>query len=151
MSLPIQFFSEDISFILKDKIRIRKWLNVVISEEKKRPWYINFIFCSDDYLFELNRTYLKQETFTDILTFPYQDDKNIISGDIFISINRVKENANDFNQDFDNELLRVMVHGILHLVGYSDYGTKEKKIMTKREDYYLKKFFFEFRSSTIYL
>jgi rRNA maturation RNase YbeY len=138
VSLPIQFFSEDILFTLKDKTGIRRWLNDVIREEKKKPWYINFIFCSDSYLFELNKTYLKHETFTDILTFPYQDDKEIISGDIFISITRVKENAIDFDQDFDKELLRVMVHGILHLVGYSDHEKKEKKIMTKREDYYLR-------------
>jgi rRNA maturation RNase YbeY len=141
VSLPIQFFSEDIQFILKDKGGIRKWLNVLIREEKKKPWYINFIFCSDDYLFELNKTYLKHETYTDILTFPYQEDEEIISGDIFISINRVKENAIDFKQDFNKELLRVMVHGILHLIGYSDHGKKEKKVMTEKEDYYLGKIY----------
>ena len=139
MSLPIQFFSEDISFILKDKTGIRKWLNDAIREEKKTPWYINFIFCNDNYLFELNKTYLRHETLTDILTFPYQDEKNIISGDIFISIDRVKENAIEFDQDFNRELLRVMIHGILHLIGYSDHGKEQKKIMTEHEDYYLEK------------
>jgi len=139
VSSPIQFFSEGIPFTLKNKTEIRKWLNVVIREEKKKPWYINFIFCSDDYLLELNRTYLQHETLTDILTFPYQDDTDTISGDIFISIERVKENADEFRQDFEKELQRVMIHGVLHLIGYSDQGKKNKKIMTEREDYYLEK------------
>jgi rRNA maturation RNase YbeY len=139
VSLPIQFFSEDTSFILKNKIVIRKWLNTAILEEKKTPWYINFIFCSDNYLFELNKTYLRHETLTDILTFPYQEEKEVISGDIFISIDRVRENAIEFEQDFEKELLRVMIHGILHLIGYLDHGKKEKKIMTAREDYFLEK------------
>ena len=115
MSYPIQFFSEGISFTLKNKTGIRKWLDLVILGEKKKPWYINIIFCSDDYLFELNKTYLKHETLTDILTFPYQEDQRTITGDIFISVDRVKENAIEFNQDFEKELSRVMVHGILHL------------------------------------
>lgn len=138
MSSAIQFFSEGISFILKNKTGIRKWLNFVIREEKKNPWYINFIFCSDKYLLELNKTYLQHETLTDILTFPYQDDPDTISGDIFISIDRVNENAAEFRQDFEKELQRVMVHGVLHLIGYSDHG-KKKKIMTEREDHYLEK------------
>jgi rRNA maturation RNase YbeY len=138
---PIQFFREEIPFILKDKIHIRRWLDSVILEEKKKPWYINIILTNDEYLFELNKTYLQHETFTDILTFPYQEeDKNIISGDIFISINRVKENASIFKQDFEMELRRVMVHGVLHLIGYNDKGKKEKELMTKKEDYYLEKF-----------
>jgi len=138
---PIQFFREEIPFILKDKIRIRRWLVGVIREERKKPWYINLILTNDEYLLELNKTYLKHETFTDILTFPYQDeDKDIISGDIFISINRVKDNAATFKQDFDIELHRVMVHGILHLIGYNDKGKKEKELMTQKEDYYLDKY-----------
>jgi rRNA maturation RNase YbeY len=139
VSFPIQFFSEGIPFTLKNKAKIRNWLNSVIREEKKNPWYTNFIFCSDDYLLELNRTYLHQETLTDILTFPYQDDKDTISGDIFISIDRVKDNAEEFRQDFEKELQRVMVHGVLHLIGYSDQGKTKKKIMREREDYYLEK------------
>ena len=140
MSSPFQFFSEGISFTLKNKTGIRKWLNLVIREEKKKPWYINFIFCSDGYLLELNKTYLQHDTLTDILTFPYQDDTVTISGDIFISIERVKENAAKFRQDFENELRRVMVHGVLHLSGYSDHGKKNKEIMTGMEDQYLGKF-----------
>ena len=139
MSTPIQFFSEGISFTLKDKTGIRKWLNSVIREEQKIPWYINFIFCGDEYLFELNKTYLKHQTLTDILTFPYEQDADEISGDIFISIDRVIENASEFDQEFNQELKRVIVHGVLHLIGYSD-GGKNKKLMTAKEDYYLSKF-----------
>jgi len=139
VSSPIQFFSEGIPFTLKNKTGISKWLNVVIREEKKKPWYLNFIFCSDEYLLELNKTYLRHETLTDILTFPYQDNPDTISGDIFISIDRVMENAAEFRQDFEKELQRVMVHGVLHLIGYSDHGKKKKKIMTEREDHYLEK------------
>jgi rRNA maturation RNase YbeY len=140
VSFPIQFFSEGIPFVLNNKTATRKWLNAVVREEKKKSWYINFIFCGDDYLLELNRTYLKHETLTDILTFPYLDDPGVISGDIFISIERVKENAEEFRQEFQKELRRVMVHGVLHLIGYSDHGKKMKEIMTQQEDYYLAKF-----------
>ena len=139
MISSIQFFSEGIPYTLKNKTGIRKWLNVVIREEKKNPWYINFIFCSDEYLLELNKSYLKRETLTDILTFPSQDNNDTISGDIFISIDRVKENAAIFQQDLEKELQRVMVHGVLHLIGYSDHGKKKKEIMTEREDHYLEK------------
>jgi rRNA maturation RNase YbeY len=139
VSSSIQFFSEGITFTLKNKTGIRKWLNVVIREEKKKTWYLNFIFCSDTYLLDLNKTYLQHEMLTDILTFPYQDDNDTISGDIFISIDRVKENAAKFRQDLEKELQRVMIHGVLHLIGYSDHGKKKKKIMTEREDHYLKK------------
>ncbi|MCX6244542.1 MAG: rRNA maturation RNase YbeY [Bacteroidetes bacterium] len=137
MSFPIQFFSEDIRFTLKNRSVIRKWLTTVIRAENKNPWYVNFIFCSDEYLFELNKTYLHHLTLTDIITFPYNDDPETVSGDIFISIERVRENAKEFKQEFDRELKRVMVHGVLHLIGYSDKGKKHKEAMTAKEDHYL--------------
>ena len=149
MSFPIQFFSESISFTLKNKIGIRKWLNNVIKEEQHKAWYINFIFCSDDYLLELNKTYLQHETLTDILTFPYDGENGKITGDIFISIDRVKDNALEFNQKFDNELKRVIVHGVLHLIGYSDNETVEKEVMRDKEDYYLSKFNLENKISAL--
>ena len=139
MSFLIQFFSEDIPFVLKNKTGCRRWLNSVIREEKKISGDINFIFCSDEYLLDLNKTYLRHHTLTDILTFPYADDQKTLSGDIFISIERVKDNAARFQQDFDKELKRVMVHGLLHLIGYYDHGKKEKETMTEREDHYLEK------------
>jgi len=140
MSLLIRFFSEDIPFTLKNKTGRRKWLNSVIREETKKNRDINFIFCSDEYLLGLNKTYLQHNTFTDILTFPYPDVENSLSGDIFISIERVRENASMYHQDFEKELMRVMVHGLLHLIGYSDHELRDKGIMTERENHYLEKY-----------
>lgn len=137
MSCNIQFFSEGISFTLKNKTSARNWICEVISAEKKRPWYINFVFCSDDYLFDLNRTFLKRVTLTDVISFNFSDDPGMISGDIYISIERVRKNAEIYLQKFDNELYRVMIHGILHLIGYPDKTKAEKDKMTFLEDKYL--------------
>lgn len=101
------------------------------------PWYINIIFCSDEYLLDLNRNFLKHDTLTDIITFPFMENDDNISGDIYISIPRVKENAENFGQDFEAELQRVMVHGILHLLGYKDKSKIAKAEMTAKEDLYL--------------
>jgi probable rRNA maturation factor len=140
VSFTIQFFTEGVSFTLKDRVSLRRWLNTVIRREGKSPWYINFIFCNDDYLLELNKTYLNHSTLTDILSFSYNDDPGTVSGDIFISLDRVRENAAEYQQEFDRELKRVMVHGILHLIGYSDKGKNEKEKMTEKEDFYLNLF-----------
>ena len=137
MNQKIQFFSEDFNYTPKSKGKLRIWLTSVIKVEKKKPWYINFIFCSDEYLYELNRNYLKHETLTDIITFPFTGEEGNISGDVFISIPRVKENAGKFGQDFESELHRVMIHGILHLLGYKDKSKEEKKEMTAKENQYL--------------
>jgi probable rRNA maturation factor len=137
VSYPIQFFSEGIPFTLKNRSAVRKWLNDVIRSEDKKPWYINFIFCRDDYLLELNKTYLNHSTLTDIITFPYNDNPETVSGDIYISIERVRENATKYRQEFNQELKRVMVHGVLHLIGYSDKRKKEKAQMTAKEDFHL--------------
>ena len=139
MKYSIRFFSEDIDFILKDKIRVRNWLKKVIAEENKGPFHINYIFCSDGYLLELNKKYLNHSTLTDILTFPDTTPSGEESGEIYISIDRIKENASKFKQSFEKELYRVMVHGILHLSGYKDKSENEKKLMTMMEDYYLDK------------
>lgn len=137
MDRKIQFFSEETSFTPRNKGKIRTWLSTVILTEKKTPWYINFIFCTDEYLLELNRNYLKHETLTDIITFPSENEGEGISGDIYISIPRVRENAVKFGQNFETELHRVMVHGILHLVGYQDKRKSQKAMMTERENHYL--------------
>ena len=97
---------------------------------------LNFIFCDDEFLFEINNTYLRRDSLTDIITFDYSN-KNNISGDIFISIDRVKANALSFNESFEDELKRVIIHGVLHLLGYKDKSKKEKKIMREKEDFYL--------------
>jgi rRNA maturation RNase YbeY len=133
----IQFFSEGTSFILKNKNTIRSWLLKAISEENKKPWYINFIFCNDDYLLELNQIYLDHNTLTDILTFPFAERPDIVSGDIFISIDRVEENAKSFGEPEDRELRRVIIHGVLHLIGYKDKTRIDREIMRGKENYYL--------------
>ncbi len=140
MNSKIQFFSEGTSFILKNKNAIRAWLIRTISEENKKPWYINFIFCNDDYLLELNKVYLNHITLTDILTFPFAEQPEIISGDIYISIERVVENAENFGEPKDRELRRVMIHGVLHLLGYRDKTGMEKRKMREKEDYHLNKY-----------
>ena len=137
MSSPIQFFSEDTEFVLKSKTVIRRWITGVIRDNNRRPWYLNFIFCSDEYLLELNRTYLKHDTFTDILTFPYDDDPELVSGDIFISVERVHENAKKFGQNIEQEMCRVMVHGVLHLIGFDDHGKAKRMKMREMEEKYL--------------
>ena len=139
MNSKIQFFSEGTSFILKNKTSIRSWLINSIKEEKKKPWYINFIFCNDTYLLELNKTYLHHNSLTDILTFTFADDPDIITGDIYISIERTEENAKNFGEPREREIRRVMIHGILHLIGYGDKTNVERMEMKEKEDYYLNK------------
>lgn len=135
--LPINFFQEDISFTLKEKTAVRTWVNETISAEKHSLDELNFIFCSDNYLLDINRQYLNHDTFTDIITFDNSEEVDVIFGDIFISIERVKENAKNFNVAFKDELHRVMIHGTLHLLGYPDKKKEEKALMTGKEDFYL--------------
>ena len=111
---------------------------VAVKKEGYAAHYIQFVFCSDVYLLELNQQYLHHDTLTDIITFDYREGKKI-SGDIFISIDRVRENAGKFNVLFKEELHRVMIHGILHLCGYKDKDKKSKMLMTEKEDFYLRK------------
>ena len=133
----IRFFSEDVPFRLKGKTKIRQWIHEVILHEKKNAGIINFIFCTDDYLLQLNETFLKHDNYTDILTFPDTEDPAVIAGDIFISIPRVTDNAATFEQAFEQELYRVMVHGVLHLIGYKDKTKAERIRMTAKEDEFL--------------
>ncbi len=134
--MSIQYFSEDVSI---PKIRRRNtatWIKNVITSEGKVLGDISFIFCSDDYLLEVNRKYLGHDYYTDIITFDYVNDL-IISGDIFISLDRVRENAGEFKTTFGDELNRILVHGVLHLLGYKDKSKKDKNLMTEKEDFYL--------------
>jgi probable rRNA maturation factor len=135
----IRFFSEEIKFTLKHKIKTKKWLTGVIRAENKSLKDISYIFCSDEYLLQLNQKYLRHNTLTDILTFPDPSDPEKLSGEIYISVIRVKENSENYLQLFDIELARVMVHGILHLLGYNDKTPEEKEIMTRKENHYLEK------------
>ena len=131
-------FHYEINFSLKNKVTISKWIDHTIRTENKITGDINYIFCSDDYLLDRNIKYLKHDSLTDIITFNYCEG-NKINCDIMISIDRVKENSSIFESSFLEELYRVMIHGILHLVGYDDKTEKEKNIMRKKEDFYLKK------------
>lgn len=120
--------------------RIKAWLLEIISRENAVAAHINIILTSDDHLLELNREFLTRDYFTDIITFDFSEG-NRLSGDLFISLERVRENAKQLNVAEKEELLRVIAHGILHLLGYNDKTGREKNLMRKKEDYYLKKIF----------
>jgi len=128
----ITFQAEDIDFQLSEEEQILNWITKVISQENGELNFLNYIFCNDNYLIKLNREYLQHDTLTDIITFHYSE--TVIESDIFISVERVKENATSLNTDFDTELKRVMVHGVLHLLGYPDKTKEEKTIMRAKED-----------------
>lgn len=138
MKENINFINNDISFLLRNKKKTREWINNAVHEEDKYTGTLSYIFCSDEYLLSINEMYLKSDYLTDIISFDYTEDK-IISGDMLISIDRVKENAKIYKTTFQKELMRVMIHGILHLCGYKDKTEKEKKCMKEKEDYYLNK------------
>jgi len=136
MHAVIGFYAENITFSLKRKKVITTWLLEIIRSENKTAKNISYIFCDDSFLLEMNQRFLNHNTFTDTITFDYNEG-NEISGDIFISIDRVGENAEKFNTKFTNELYRVMCHGTLHLAGYSDKKTSERLDMRAKEDHYL--------------
>jgi probable rRNA maturation factor len=136
----ITFNNADINYKLKDKNGLRKWITTVVQNKSRRVGDIAFIFCSDDYLLEINKQYLNHNTFTDIITFDYSKEtpKLPISGDIYISIDRIKENAIKFATNEKNELHRILIHGVLHLLGYTDKTKSAKAEMTLQEDESLK-------------
>ena len=135
----ISYYFEDIDFKLKDKIRIRKWLRLVAESEIFVLGDISIIFCSDNYILDINQKYLQHDYFTDIITFDYTEG-NRISGDLFISIDSVRENSMEYGTEFIDELHRVIVHGVLHLIGYDDHTEEEIEMMRKKENYYLSLF-----------
>jgi len=120
-------------FSLEDAENYTNWIINIIKSEKAVLGDLSYIFCSDNYLLKLNQKYLKHNSFTDIITFDYSEQK-VISGEIYISIDRVRDNAIKFKEDFNRELLRVMAHGVLHLLGYKDKGKNEKEEMSTKED-----------------
>jgi|ERR1044072_192947 rRNA maturation RNase YbeY len=133
----ILFFSEDLDFSLPHPRKTSSWIKDSIKREKKKLSALNFIFCSDEYLGGINIQYLNHKTYTDIVTFDSSETPGLLEGDIFISIDRVKENAEKFNCSFDEELHRVIIHGVLHLIGYTDKSPAKKSLMRKKEDAYL--------------
>lgn len=132
----IRYFNEDIKFVFKQKLLNNKWLKTVAGSEMRRIGDINIIFCSDNYILDVNIKYLEHDYFTDIITFDYCE-KDVLSGDLFISIDSVRENASFYGASFEDELNRVIVHGILHLIGYDDHTEEEVKQMRAKENYYL--------------
>ncbi|WP_417291527.1 rRNA maturation RNase YbeY [Corallibacter sp.] len=129
-------FNYENKFSLSNESLLSKWIQTVISSEGFKLGEVNYIFCDDDYLHKINVEFLNHDTLTDIISFDYTVGK-IIQGDIYISTERVEDNANDFKVSFDNELQRVLVHGILHYCGYKDKTDDEAKMMRSKEDYYL--------------
>lgn len=137
MATSIQFFSEETSFQLTNRSSTNFWLHKVAFEEGYSVRNINIVFCSDTYLYKLNYDYLGHDTFTDIITFDQSEKDQALEGDIFISVERAKENAQAFGVSLKQELSRLMVHGMLHLIGYSDKTKDQKKDMRIKEEAYL--------------
>lgn len=135
--VPVNFFVEDTKYTLKNKTQIRTWINETIKAEGYVLEELNFILCSDEYLLAINQQYLNHDTYTDVITFDNSEKLKTIVGDIFISIERIQENAKQFKGTVTQELCRVMVHGTLHLLGYKDKGKAAKALMTQKEDQYL--------------
>ncbi len=131
--MAINFSNTHIAFNLKNKVKIKSWITLVAKKEKVNIKQINYTFMSDEELLKINSEYLKHTTYTDIITFNYNEGKNI-SGDIFISIQRVKENAEKFDVKFEEELQRVMIHGVLHLCGYKDKTKTDSDLMRRKEN-----------------
>jgi probable rRNA maturation factor len=130
------YLHSECDFEARSVSNLEPWIKTVITKENKTLGEINYIFCTDEYLLEKNQTFLNHNTYTDIITFDYSEE-NQISGDIFISIERVKENARKFAVEFETELKRVMIHGVLHLIGYKDKSEDEQKLMREKENFYL--------------
>ena len=135
-------FNYETEFELPNEDQLSNWLSQVILSENKKEGDINYIFCDDEYLLNLNEQYLDHDTLTDIISFDYTVG-NELHGDIFISIERVRENAQDFNVTFDEELKRVLAHGILHYCGFKDKSEEDEKLMRQKEDEKIKMFHVE--------
>lgn len=133
----INYFSQKPRFKLQDPKKVSSWIKKTIKKEGALLISLNYIFCTDEYLREINIQFLRHKTFTDIITFNYNPSETEIEGEIYISIDRVRENAKTYKTDFLAELNRVMIHGVLHLLGYNDKSKSEKKSMREKEDSYL--------------
>ena len=133
----IIFFNEDIDFKFQGKNNFKSWLKKVADIEGFKIKDLNYIFCSDEYLHKINVDYLDHDTLTDIITFDNSEDESTLEGDIFVSIERVKENSQTLNTVFDEELKRVIVHGLLHLCGHDDHSVEDKAEMRRFESEYI--------------
>lgn len=133
----INFFEEDVTFKFPQKARIKTWITKAVFKEGSTIQELNFIFCSDSYLKAVNIEYLQHDYFTDIITFDNSEEDGKLEGDIFISIDRVRDNSQEFSFSFEEELRRVMIHGVLHLLGYKDKSAKDQHLMREKENEYL--------------
>jgi probable rRNA maturation factor len=138
--MAINFFSEEIAFNLPQKLRRKAWLKKLTQTEDYKIGELNYIFCSDEYLYKINVDYLNHHTYTDIITFDNSEKDKVIEGDIFISIDRVRENASKHQQDENTELSRVISHGLYHLMGYKDKTEEQSKEMRDREDFAIRQY-----------
>lgn len=129
----ISFNSEETSFSPSGKLLLKRWIKEVIQSGSCTVGDVNYIFCSDDYLLSINRQYLSHDYYTDVITFDYVED-NRISGDIFISVDTVRANSEEYGTTFEDEMLRVMIHGVLHLMGYDDHEESDVAAMRAKED-----------------
>lgn len=136
----VSFFSEDIDFKVVNPLKTKKWIKNASFSEGYEVSQLNYIFCSDEYLLEINKQYLDHDYFTDIITFDNSEEDKELEGDIYISVDRVRDNAETFHTDFDSEMRRVLIHGLLHLVGYEDSSEALKTAMRAKEDEYLRLF-----------
>lgn len=132
----VSYYLQDTDFKFKGKTFTNFWLKLVAESEIRRLGDISIIFCSDNYILDVNMKYLQHDYFTDIITFDYCEGDRL-SGDLFISIDSVRENSIYYKTDFEEELNRVIVHGILHLIGYDDHTPEDQKVMREKENYYL--------------
>ena len=132
--MAVYFFNEDINFHLEEEDAAIAWIQNILYDESYVDENINYIFCSDKYLHQLNLEYLNHDTLTDIITFDNSENEGQIEADIFISVERVKENATKLKKPFEEELHRVLVHGLLHIMGYGDKTKSEKQAMREKED-----------------
>ncbi|MCM4150262.1 rRNA maturation RNase YbeY [Arenibacter sp. N53] len=135
-------FHYESDFVIEDETKFSDWIGRLIVSEGRCHGQLDFIFCDDEYLLKINQDYLNHDTYTDIITFPYED-LNGLAGDIFISVERVRDNATDYGVDFITELKRVMAHGVLHLIGYGDKKEEEVLLMRSKEDEKIKLFHVE--------
>ena len=132
--MAVHFFSEDIDFELPEKLRRKRWLKQLAAEAGFRIKELNYVFCSDEYLYQMNVDYLNHDTYTDIITFDNSEKTKELEGDIFISVDRVRENAKSVQVEEEVELTRVLAHGLLHLMGYKDKAKEEASLMRSKED-----------------
>ncbi len=136
--MAIFFYKEETKFELQQKMKFKRWIRATIQEEKSKTGDLTFVFCSDEYLLQMNNQYLSHDYYTDVITFDYTEEDQI-TGDIFISIDRVKDNAKALEIEFQKELQRVIIHGVLHLLGYKDKTKIEIRKMRQKENYYIAK------------